>query len=57
MLSRLYTAGLLALYQLSLFLALTLLPVALLAEQVGVTLPMHRVLDPLTHALEQPDRH
>ncbi|MFC7166133.1 hypothetical protein [Halospeciosus flavus] len=34
-----------ALYQTSLVLGITMLPLALLARQVGVTLPLHRLVE------------
>jgi hypothetical protein len=42
-----YRAGVLALYQLSILLGIALLPVALLARRVGVSLPVDRLLDRL----------
>ncbi|MEF8829853.1 MAG: hypothetical protein V5A28_14570 [Haloarculaceae archaeon] len=40
------------LYQLSLIAGITLLPVALLMRQVGLTLPVHRVVDRLESTYE-----
>lgn len=40
------------LYQLSLLAGITLLPVALLMRQVGLTLPVHRVVDKLESTYE-----
>ena len=39
-----YRAGVLALYQMSILLGIALLPVALLARRVGVSLPIGRVV-------------
>lgn len=40
------------LYQLSLLAGIVLLPVALLASRVGLTLPVHRVIDRIGAAYE-----
>lgn len=40
------------LYQISLLAGITLLPVALLVRQVGLTLPVHRVVDRLESTYE-----
>lgn len=45
MFTRVHRAAMFALYQLSVAAGILLLPFALLARQVGVTLPMHRVVD------------
>jgi hypothetical protein len=45
-----YRAGVLALYQLSILLGIALLPFALLARRVGVSLPIGRVLERLDTA-------
>jgi hypothetical protein len=42
-----YRAGVLALYQFSILLGIALLPVALLARRVGVSLPVDRIADRL----------
>jgi hypothetical protein len=42
-----YRAGVLALYQLSILLGIALLPVALVARRVGVSLPVGRVVERL----------
>lgn len=46
----LYRATVFALYQLSLLAGVLLLPVALLVRQVGVDLPLGRVVDRLNEA-------
>ena len=48
--TRLRRAGLFALYQTSIVLGIALLPVALLARQVGVRLPVGKVIDRLGSA-------
>lgn len=45
-----YRAGVLALYQLSILFGIALLPVALLARRVGVSLPIGRVIARLDEA-------
>jgi len=50
--TRLASATLFALYQLSLVTGLLLLPIAVLANRVGVTIPVHRLLDRVQHAYE-----
>lgn len=52
MATKVYRATLLALYQFSLLLGIVLLPVALVTRRVGVTLPIHRVIDRLDAAYE-----
>ena len=47
-----YRATVFALYQFSLLLGIVLLPVALVTRRVGVTLPIHRVIDRLGAAYE-----
>jgi hypothetical protein len=51
--TRLHTAILFALYQLSVLLGIVLLPVALIARRAGVMIPIHRVIDRLGEAYEQ----
>lgn len=51
--SQVNRATLFALYQLSLLLGIALLPVALLARQVGVSLPIHRVVRRLGDAYQR----
>ena len=53
MVARLYTATLLALYQLTLLAGILLLPVAMVSERLGVRLPIDRVVDGLNDAYEQ----
>lgn len=43
-------ASLFVLYQLSIAIGILLLPIALLARQGGITLPIHRVVDRLGKA-------
>jgi hypothetical protein len=50
--SRLYKGTVFALYQLSLLLGIALLPVALVARQIGVPLPIHRMISRLGDAYE-----
>lgn len=50
--SRLYRGALFALYQISLLLGITLLPLAIVARQFGVTLPVHRAIDKLADAYD-----
>lgn len=45
-----YRAGVLALYQLSILLGIALLPFALVARRVGVSLPIGRVIERLDAA-------
>ena len=49
----LYRASLFVLYQLSLVVAIVLLPIALLARQAGVRLPIHRPVDRLGKAYDR----
>jgi hypothetical protein len=51
--TRLHTAFLFALYQLSVVLGIVLLPVALVARRAGVMVPIHRVIDRLGEAYER----
>jgi hypothetical protein len=51
--SRLYRSALFALYQLSLLFGITMLPLAILARQFGVTLPVHRAIDRLGEAYDE----
>lgn len=53
--NRLYRASLLALYQLSIFVGILLLPLALGARRLGIPLPIHRVIDRLETAVEMTD--
>ncbi|WP_136715469.1 hypothetical protein [Halorientalis salina] len=50
--NRLFRSALFATYQLTLLLGITLLPVALVARQFGVTLPIHRIVTRLADAYE-----
>ncbi|MFC6732796.1 MULTISPECIES: hypothetical protein [unclassified Haladaptatus] len=50
--NRLYRASLLALYNLSIFTGILLLPLALAARRVGIPLPIHRVIDRLGAAYD-----
>jgi hypothetical protein len=45
-------AAVFALYQMSLLAGILLLPVALAARQVGITLPVHRVIERFNGAYE-----
>jgi hypothetical protein len=53
MVSRLHTAALFALYQLTLLAGLVLLPVAMVTQQLGVRLPVDRAVASLNDAYEQ----
>lgn len=50
MVTAVYRAGVLALYQISILLGIALLPFALLARRVGVSLPIGRVIERLDAA-------
>jgi len=50
--TRMQRATVFVLYQLSLLAGIALLPVALLMRRVGVSLPVHRVVDRLETAYE-----
>lgn len=45
MIERLHATALLALYQATIALGIALLPVALVARQAGITLPVHRLVE------------
>jgi len=51
--SRLYRVTLFALYQLTVLVGIAMLPVALLARQMGVAVPIHRAIDRLEASYEQ----
>lgn len=53
MTASLYRATVLALYQISILIGIALLPVALLANRVGVPLPIDRLLGRLNSAYER----
>jgi len=53
MVARLYTATLLALYQLTLLAGIVLLPVAMVSERLGLRLPIDRAVDGLNDAYDQ----
>jgi len=50
--TRLLQFGVFALYQLSVLLGIVLLPIALLAQRMGVRVPLDRVLERLDEAYE-----
>jgi hypothetical protein len=50
---RLYSAAVLALYQLTLLLGIVLLPVAMVTERLGLRLPIDRVVTELGSAYER----
>ncbi|MFB6142415.1 MAG: hypothetical protein ABEJ30_03630 [Halorientalis sp.] len=52
MATRLYRGAVFALYQLTLLLAIALLPVALVVRQFGLRVPMDRAVDRLGSAYE-----
>ncbi len=51
--SRLYRATLFALYQLTVLVGLVTLPIALLVRQMGITVPVHRVIDRVEAAYDR----
>ena len=53
MVSRLYRATVFALYQLTLMVGITMLPLALVAKRLGVPLPFHRAVTRLGEAYER----
>jgi len=53
MIDRALAATLFALYQFTIAAGIALLPVALLTSHVGVTLPVHRMVDATEQAYEQ----
>lgn len=53
MIDRIKTATLFALYQMSIALGIVMLPLAVAFNMVGLTLPIHRVVDTLDAALEE----
>ena len=52
MISRVYRATLFALYQLSILIGIVALPLALATRQVGLSLPVHRLLGRVEGAYE-----
>ncbi|WP_290818888.1 hypothetical protein [Halovivax sp.] len=52
MISRVHRATLFALYQLCILVGIAALPIALLTRQVGLTLPVHRLLVRVESAYE-----
>ncbi|MFB6267054.1 MAG: hypothetical protein ABEI31_05285 [Halodesulfurarchaeum sp.] len=52
MIDRLTRLGLLAAYQSTLVLGIALLPVALLARQAGITIPVHRLIERTENAYQ-----
>jgi hypothetical protein len=54
MLSRIRNATLFALYQTSIAAGIVLLPVAVVLGRLGLTLPVHRLVESLGDALEAP---
>lgn len=53
MIDALQRTTLFALYQLSIAIGIALLPLAILARQGGITIPVHRLVHRLGHAYEQ----
>ncbi|WP_256300078.1 hypothetical protein [Haloarchaeobius salinus] len=53
MIDRAYTASLFALYQLSIAAGIVLMPLALAMRQLGVSLPIHRVVESLGTAYDE----
>lgn len=54
--SRLHRASLFVLYQLALLLGIVLMPVALVARQLGLRLPVHRVVTRVGEAYDDASR-
>lgn len=52
MIERLYANALFALYQMSIMLSIMMLPVALLTRHVGITPPVHRLVERLGNAYD-----
>ena len=52
MIPRVYRATLFALYQLCIMIGILAMPVAMATRQVGVTLPIHRLLENVGEAYE-----
>ncbi|WP_247000157.1 hypothetical protein [Halosolutus gelatinilyticus] len=50
--SRVYRATLFALYQLCIVIGIVAMPLAMITRQVGVTLPLHRLLESVGEAYE-----
>lgn len=55
MVSRLYRTTVFALYQCSLLLGILLMPFALVARRVGLTLPVHHLVERLGNAYDRDD--
>jgi len=53
--SRLYRASVFGLYQLSLVVGIAMLPVALVADRIGLPLPLGRLVDRLGEAYAHAD--
>lgn len=53
MIDALQRTTLLALYQLSIAIGIALLPIAILARQGGITIPIHRLVERIGQAYEQ----
>ncbi|MFD1645471.1 hypothetical protein [Haloarchaeobius litoreus] len=53
MIDRAYTASLFVLYQLSIAAGIVLMPLALAMRQLGVSLPIHRVVESLGMAYDE----
>jgi hypothetical protein len=53
MVSRLHQATIFALYQMSVALGILLLPFALIARRVGISLPVHKLVSRLGAAYEE----
>lgn len=50
--TRLETLALFGAYQLSLLTGILLLPIAVLARHIGITIPIHRLIDPVRDAYQ-----
>lgn len=53
MIQRAYCATVFALYQLSVAVGIALLPLALAVRQLGISIPVHRVVESLAAAYER----
>lgn len=56
MIERVHRATLFALYQMSLVLGIVLMPLAMVATRMGLTLPMHKILRRLEASYEETRR-
>jgi hypothetical protein len=50
---RIYRATVLALYQLTVFVGILLLPIAVVTRKAGIPIPLHRAIERLDEAYEE----